>query len=376
MTGALVALPLVAPSIEAQRLETSIDAGAMALRYADTVSTGAAVVTPHVYADWGAGFADASATLSRFTAGGWSAQGSVSGSRFIPTNRSFVAEISGLAGGSTHNDGTRTGEAIATGRLHFSRGVSELFVGAGIGRTWDGDAWRSLQLGEVGVSIGPPSRNAVLSVSPAAVNDSIYYADLQGSIVLETGYLQLGATAGSRFGDRITTLSDATSWASVYATRRINDLLAVSLSGGTYPIDPTQGFPGGRFVSLAVRIAPRRRVVPAPAPQEIDIPVAASSLVPTVSSFSSGRDRDGVLALRVTAPGAHLVEINGDFTSWVPMKLTRDQHDATRWTARLPVGPGKYQMNVRIDGGKWIVPPGILSMRDEFGGSVGLLIVE
>jgi hypothetical protein len=36
---------------------------------------------------------------------------------------------------------------------------------------------------------------------------------------------------------------------------------------------------------------------------------------------------------------------------------------------------GKYQMNIRIDGGPWIVPPGVLSMLDEFGGSVGLLVV-
>jgi len=31
---------------------------------------------------------------------------------------------------------------------------------------------------------------------------------------------------------------------------------------------------------------------------------------------------------------------------------------------------------LRIDGGAWIVPPGLLSMVDEFGGPVGLLVVE
>jgi len=33
-------------------------------------------------------------------------------------------------------------------------------------------------------------------------------------------------------------------------------------------------------------------------------------------------------------------------------------------------------MNVRLDGGKWLVPPGLLSMLDEFGGTVGLLVVD
>jgi hypothetical protein len=42
----------------------------------------------------------------------------------------------------------------------------------------------------------------------------------------------------------------------------------------------------------------------------------------------------------------------------------------------LPLKPGKYQMNLRIDGGNWLVPPGLLSMSDEFGGTVGLLVIE
>jgi hypothetical protein len=33
-------------------------------------------------------------------------------------------------------------------------------------------------------------------------------------------------------------------------------------------------------------------------------------------------------------------------------------------------------MNVRINGGEWTVPPGMLSMRDEFGGTVGLLVIQ
>jgi hypothetical protein len=33
-------------------------------------------------------------------------------------------------------------------------------------------------------------------------------------------------------------------------------------------------------------------------------------------------------------------------------------------------------MNIRLDGGPWTVPPGLLAMLDEFGGSVGLLVVQ
>jgi hypothetical protein len=83
-----------------------------------------------------------------------------------------------------------------------------------------------------------------------------------------------------------------------------------------------------------------------------------------------------LLTLTVNAPGADLVEINGDFTNWVPVNLKRDATNPEQWMARLPVDPGKYQMNMRINGGKWVVPPGILSMLDEFGGTVGLLVVQ
>jgi hypothetical protein len=33
-------------------------------------------------------------------------------------------------------------------------------------------------------------------------------------------------------------------------------------------------------------------------------------------------------------------------------------------------------MNVRLDGGNWLVPAGLLTVLDEFGGTVGLLVVE
>jgi hypothetical protein len=33
-------------------------------------------------------------------------------------------------------------------------------------------------------------------------------------------------------------------------------------------------------------------------------------------------------------------------------------------------------MNIRIDGGGWISPPGLLATADEFGGVVGILVIE
>jgi 1,4-alpha-glucan branching enzyme len=96
--------------------------------------------------------------------------------------------------------------------------------------------------------------------------------------------------------------------------------------------------------------------------------------LPLVTGFAAVRGDTGLVTLRVNAPRAQLVEVTGDFTSWVPLQLAPASDGW--WTATLPIKPGKYQMNLRIDGGKWLVPPGLLSMLDEFGGTVGLLVVD
>jgi hypothetical protein len=81
-----------------------------------------------------------------------------------------------------------------------------------------------------------------------------------------------------------------------------------------------------------------------------------------------------LVTLQVNVSGARLVEISGDFTNWIPVPLVPATGD--RWSVSVPIKRGKYQMNMRVDGGQWIVPPGLLSMSDEFGGTVGLLVIE
>ncbi|MFL5487959.1 MAG: glycogen-binding domain-containing protein [Gemmatimonadaceae bacterium] len=376
MRGALTALLFGAQASHAQQIESSVDLGAVALRYADTLSTGAAALTPHFFADWTSGFVDATGTYSRFTAKGWSIQGALSGSRFISTRRGFVGEVGGFAGGSSHSDGTRTGEALANGRMHVPLRNGELFVGIGGGRTWDGAAWRTVLLGEAGAALGVGPGTALLTLSPAIVNDSIKYADAQASILRHSERLDLTALLGVRFGDQLTTLSaNARSWASVTAVAWMRPRLALVASGGSYPIDPTQGFPGGRYISLSVRIATGRYGVRAPAARPLDS-LPPQRDVPSTLSFTSQQGRPGFVTLRVFAPDRQLVEISGDFTNWVPVRLDPDPASPGSWSATLPIKPGKYQMNVRVDGGPWVVPTGLLAMVDEFGGTVGLLIVE
>lgn len=357
-------------------MESSLDVGAAALRYADTLSTGAANVTPHVLADWGSAIVEASGTYSRFTSGGGSSsQGTLSASEFISTERRFFFELGGFAGGSTHSDGTRTGEVLANGRIHVPGDNKEIFLGLGGGRTWDAVAWRTVLLGEAGASIDMGSSNALVTISPTIVNDSIKYADTQASLSRTGKTVDLGLLLGFRTGDQLTTLSaNVKAWASASAVVWMTPRIGLVLAGGNYPVDPTQGFPGGRFASLSLRFTQRRR--PNPISVESAPPVSLPNVnaASGVAGFATQRGAGDAVTVRVNAPGARSVEINGDFTNWIALKLV-PAGDGW-WTSTLPLKRGKYQMNLRVDGGNWTVPPGLLSMIDEFGGTVGLLVIE
>lgn len=373
----LAALLCLSQASLAQTVESSVDVGGAALKYADTLSTGAGAITPHVSIDWQSGFVDATGTYSHFTVGGWSTQGALSGSRFIPAGTRSVIELAGLAGGSTHSDGTRTGEGLLNARFHWGRSRREFFVGAGGGRAWDGDAWRSVLLGEVGASLPLGPGQVVFTVSPAIVNDSLKYADSQASLYWKRERLDLGAVLGFRVGDQaITTNPNARSWASVTAVAWMTPRVGLVASGGTYPIDPTQGFPGGRFVSLALRLATHSVRSQPSVPSTAEDAGPAQATAAAVTGFNARQESPGMVRLTATALGAHSVEITGDFTNWVPVRLTSGNGPTDSWSVTLPINSGKYEMNIRINGGTWVVPPGLLSMLDEFGGSVGLLVVQ
>jgi hypothetical protein len=106
----------------------------------------------------------------------------------------------------------------------------------------------------------------------------------------------------------------------------------------------------------------------------IAVQSAVAEPVSGVESFQVDRQTPGSVVLRVSAPSAQSVEISGDFTGWSPVKLEAAGEGV--WTGSFSLKPGQYQTNLRLDGGNWVVPPGLLPLKDEFGGSVGLLIIE
>ena len=371
----VLVLSLASRTAASQRIESIVDLGALALRYADTLNETAVALSPTARFDWGRTTADASGTISTFRSGGWSAQGTISASHLTATSGKFLGEIAGTAGGSTHQDGTRTGEGLINLRAHVTREGAGAFVGAGAGRTGDGTLWRSLLLGELGAWARRDGVYGLATVSPVRVGRSTHYTDGQLSVTAERGALEWSAVAGGRFGSQIPGFEGAAkSWANLSGVARFRPWAAVIASGGSYPVDPTQGFPGGRFVSLGLRFeTSRSRPVERenPAIPAVDSPPPAPEAAGIVS-FVVVHSSAGV-TFRVTAPAAQSVEVTGDFSGWTPLSLRRSGNE---WIVMLPLKTGTYQMNVRLDNGKWMVPPGMLSLQDEFGGSVGMLVLE
>lgn len=122
-----------------------------------------------------------------------------------------------------------------------------------------------------------------------------------------------------------------------------------------------------RFVTMGFRWTPSSLAVPT-------LPMDAPRPPPLVAAFRVTPDTGSAFVVSVQAPRARRVEIAGDFSAWKPvtMERTRDRG----WQVTLPLTPGTHRVNVRIDGGAWIVPDGLATVDDEFNGRVGLFVVR
>jgi hypothetical protein len=153
-------------------------------------------------------------------------------------------------------------------------------------------------------------------------------------------------------------------WATADGAFLVSSRVAIVGGVGTAPGGLTSRFPAHRHASLGVRLmraAPLTRALPV----ELQ-PVAIGF---EVQEVAPGRYR---VALRV--PRARVVEITGDFTTWKPVALHRASGDW--WEVTLPITPGTHQVNVRINGERWVAPPGATVVDDDFAGVVGVIVVR
>lgn len=359
---------------EAQRVTSTLELSGLRLRYADSVDASSLALSPSFAIAGRRASFELGGTLSRFDGGNWAGQGSLTGGLLAPVGRRLAGELAGWAGGSAHEDGAKTGQAVGTVRGHVLGPRAGAWIGGGAGyvRTSDerSNGLRHLEAG----GWTRMGRVTVLgSVSPTAVGDSIRYTDAQVFLRWIASGVEISGSLGRRWGSRRPTdAGDRSMWGNGSAAVWLMPWLALTASGGTYPLDLTQGFPGGRYGSVGLRLTTRSRTA---SPEwegrygrELTNPVEFG-----IADFEVRAGSPERWIVRVRAPGARSIEISGDFTSWEPVSLTASGNGW--WTAQLPIPRGTYQMSVRRDGGRWLVPPGLTGVRDEFGGEAGILVI-
>jgi hypothetical protein len=378
-----VTLSLISASaLDAQNVAPVLDVGASTVRYSDVVTVSATTVSPTLRIESSGATLTAAGTFSSVNAGGWTGQGGIAGSRFMPLGRGFHGELAGSAGGSAHHDETRTGQLLAQGRAHFIGNARGFWLGGGFGRTWDGVASHRITLADAGAWVSTGSAMILASVAPASISDAgqpnLRYADATTAARWVGPRAEVAASLGARFASALlTTGVGSSTWGSVSGALWVAGPVALAASAGTYPIDYTQGYPGGRFASVALRLArrPSSRATSGSADASLAVARDGPTPIGPIASFSVGPSADRKhRTISVRARAALSVEVTGDFTRWQPLRLTR-QRDG-RWVATLPLPAGTHEIALRIDGGAWLAPPGLTTIRDEFGGVTGLLAIK
>jgi hypothetical protein len=81
----------------------------------------------------------------------------------------------------------------------------------------------------------------------------------------------------------------------------------------------------------------------------------------------------GRAVIRVHCRDTRAVEIAGDFTDWKPVALM-PLHGGW-WGGMVKVDPGLHRVQLRLDGGAWIAPPGLPRAEEGPAGEAGSLIV-
>ncbi len=371
-TAAILWHLLGGSTLAAQAMGT-LEVGVSAVRYEGFLGSGAAFASPTLRFDAPNLSLGAHANFLVFESGNRILQGLAAGGWRTPAVGGVHGELSGSAGVSAYADASRFGHALGRVLVHRSGERSGVWAGGATGRSFFGssaDTPYELELGAWTVYAG---------LALGATLTRTWFVDTAYTDVVATArwrrdVLELDGSAGFRAGSEG---GGRGVYGELHLTLPLWNRLVALLSGGRYPSDPARGVVAARYLSLGLRItAFPKRLPPTPsltsaqreASDEARAPFASAARLEVIPS--SG----GTRTIRVEAPGATSVEIAGDFTDWQPIGLQRG--DGGHWEITLPIATGVHRVNVRLDGGPWLVPRGTRVEEDHFGSAVGILVIS
>lgn len=343
-----------APPLAAQ--DVSIRVGGLRARYADSLSGTAGSLAGRLILDAPHSRLASTFSLAQFSSGGWAAQLGASALGLRPLGRAFSAGVLGDVSGSWLQGGTISGTASAGPALAAGAGPWLGLVSGSVGalRRIDGSSHIILgttlrarrDIGDFGLTA------SVSAVRAGTIRYSDFTVSADANVAAFSGSVVAAARSGNLGGGP---------WVQAQAAWRVGPSWAVEVEGGKYPED-VAGFTHGLFVTAGIRLALTGGA--------LDPHSHRRSAADDVRVERAGRGR---VRLVFRVPGARAVAVAGEWNGWDNAPLTARPDG--RWETVVRLGPGAYRFALVVDGERWTVPAGVPSMPDDFGGSVGLLVV-
>lgn len=151
------------------------------------------------------------------------------------------------------------------------------------------------------------------------------------------------------------------------------------VQGGEQLADAVRGVPQARYTGVSLRWNPLR-----PRALRRD----ARALADTRSGNSGGfaavpdirgdevlvqrAEGTGTVVITIAAAANAVVEVACSNTEWTPVRVAR-AGDA--FVHRLSLPSGSHKLAVRINGGEWRAPRGLVAVEDDFGTRAGMIVI-
>jgi hypothetical protein len=177
--------------------------------------------------------------------------------------------------------------------------------------------------------------------------------------------LEFAGEGGHRVGRVADVSRDSRFWSSGTMTLWVAPRAAIVAGGGRQPSNPARGIPARTFGTFGMVLAY--------SPWRNSAPLALTNTA-MVSSFEAKPLGDGMHKIVVRVGRVESVDVMGDFSDWGALTMVRRGRDL--WELTVPISNGRHEINIRIDGGKWVAPPGLPKTNDLFNGEVGVLIIK
>jgi hypothetical protein len=267
--------------------------------------------------------------------------------------------------------------AALTGRarVRFERDDRGAYAETAIARAFDGRFWQTVFMGEASAWFRRGGMFASLKTTPMQLGLGDLLVDTEGQAEWFTGRGIINSSLGIRLGEA---LRGNTAWGGLTVTWPVLVDAWATLSIGSYAADLIQNLPSGKYAAFALRLPNGRLpafrrpppLPPPPPPRTPDVPVSFRLALVT----GPGLDSANIREVRVWAPGAQVVELMADFVDWIPVPLIRQANG--EWRGYYRIAPGLHRLNIRIDGVELDAPENWPREKDEFQGTVALVLVR